>query len=107
MTRGSKIWLAVAAFLVITNTGAAAYAAALGEAGHSLVHVALAFAGGAWMWAVLARARRRAVTGPGDEQARVEYLQQSVDALAIELERLGEAQRFQEKLRSAEKDGQS
>jgi hypothetical protein len=30
----------------------------------------------------------------------VDYLQQSVDAMALELERIGEAQRFSEKLRS-------
>ena len=107
MTRSSKIWLAVATFLAVTNIGGAAYAVALDEAGHALVHVALAAAGGAWMWVLLSRSRRRAVAAPGGEQARIEYLQQSVDALAIELERLGEAQRFQEKLRSAPKDGQS
>jgi hypothetical protein len=106
MTRGSKIWLAVAGFLAITNIGGAAYAIALDEVGHALVHVALAVAGGAWMWALLARSRRRAVVAPGGEQARIDYLQQSVDAMAIELERLGEVQRFQEKLRSAAKDGQ-
>jgi hypothetical protein len=31
---------------------------------------------------------------------RIDYLQQSVDAVALEVERLGEAQRFQEKLRA-------
>jgi hypothetical protein len=33
------------------------------------------------------------------EQQRIEYLQQSVDAMALELERVGEAQRFADKLR--------
>ena len=32
--------------------------------------------------------------------SRLDYLQQSVDAVALEVERIGEAQRFNEKLRA-------
>ena len=32
-------------------------------------------------------------------EQRIEYLQQSIDAMALELERVGEAQRFSDKLR--------
>jgi hypothetical protein len=47
-----------------------------------------------------ARAQRESLsrTQPADE--RLEYLQQSVDAMALELERLGEKQRFSDKLTS-------
>jgi hypothetical protein len=38
----------------------------------------------------------------GDE--RLNYLQQSVDAVALEVERIGEAQRFNEKLRGEQSE---
>lgn len=37
-------------------------------------------------------------------EARIEYLQQSIDAMALELERIGEAQRFNDKLRAEKGD---
>jgi hypothetical protein len=39
------------------------------------------------------------ITAQADDP-RIEYLQQSVDAIAVEVERIGEAQRYQERLQA-------
>jgi hypothetical protein len=50
-----------------------------------------------WRWGVAA-ARRHSQLPPPMNDARLEQLQQSVDAIAIEVERIAEAQRFSAKL---------
>ena len=103
MTRRSKLWL-VGAAVVFTfiNVAGAAYAAAIREPLHAGVHVALLFLGaGAYLvWRGATRSRQHNLPQPADE--RLEYLQRSVDALALELERLSEAQRFSDKLRAGQ-----
>jgi len=100
MTRRSKLWLlGAAAVLAITNLGGAGYAAAMGEPLHASAHLAvLVLVVGACLVWRRGRAERENLprTQPADE--RLEYLQQSVDAMALELERLGEKQRFSDKL---------
>lgn len=44
------------------------------------------------------RRRTRVPRSEADDQRRLEHLQQSVDAIAIEVERIAEAQRFTAKL---------
>ena len=45
--------------------------------------------------------KRRQPAAPDQlPDARLDYLQQSVDAVALEVERIGEAQRFADKLRA-------
>ncbi|HMA02964.1 MAG: hypothetical protein ACM34L_14115 [Gemmatimonas sp.] len=48
-------------------------------------------------WAI-ASTKRRELMPPPYSDARLEQLQQSVDAIAIEVERIAEAQRFSAKL---------
>jgi len=48
-------------------------------------------------WAI-ASTKRRELMPPAHSDARLEQLQQSVDAIAIEVERIAEAQRFSAKL---------
>jgi hypothetical protein len=48
-------------------------------------------------WAIAATKRREQLPLP-DNDVRLEQLQQSVDAIAIEVERIAEAQRFSAKL---------
>jgi hypothetical protein len=103
MTRRSKIWRWAAGLYAFINIGGLVAAAAQDEEMHAYLHLFLLIVGlagfvGWWL------ARRGA---PRDEpqsqeqlpEARIAYLQQSIDAMALELERVGEAQRFQEKLR--------
>lgn len=56
---------------------------------------------------MLMRARRRADLSPIDEN-RLQHLEQAVDAIAIEIERISEGQRFTTRLLSqrAESEGQ-
>lgn len=105
MTRPSMLWRVAAALFVIINVGGAAYAVAMGERPHAMMHVALLVVGfigwqfGPW-------ARRQTPEPAQLPDARLDYLQQSVDAVALEVERIGEAQRFSDKLR-AEQGGTS
>jgi Na+/melibiose symporter-like transporter len=99
MTRRAKIWLAIAVLFSIINLGAAGYAAYLHEGPHAGIHVALAILGAFLGWLLLARPRPAAAGAPLDD-ARLENLQQSIDAIALEVERIGEAQRFSARLQA-------
>jgi hypothetical protein len=102
MTRRSKIWLLAAGVYGFLNIGGFGFAMAQGQGMHAMVHlffVLVAVAG--YVGYRLARRGAPEDHLPRAElaEARIEYLQQSVDALALELERVGEAQRFSDKLR--------
>ena len=102
MVGRSRLWQIGAALFVVINVLGAAYAIAMGEAMHAATHGVLLVVGyGAYLtWRTAARARKTNLHRAQLEDPRVDYLQQSVDAMALELERIGEAQRFSEKLRS-------
>ena len=100
MTRRSKIWRVVAALFTVLNLVGAGYAAVLGEGLHTSVHVALMLIGAFVVWRLSpATGTHDASTEPSVDD-RMEQLQQSVDAVAIEVERIGEAQRFSAKLQA-------
>jgi hypothetical protein len=102
MTRWSKIWRVAAGVFTFINVAGAVWAAAEGEEMHMTLHIFLLLLtlAGYVGWRL---ARRAALQDhlPRAELAeqRIAYLQQSVDAMALELERVGEAQRFSDKLR--------
>lgn len=102
MTRSYKLWQIGLALFALVNLAGAVYAAAMSEPMHAMVHVALFVAGlGAYaVLRVVQRGRRQpiALAEPADQ--RLDYLQQSVDAIALEVERLGEGQRYRDKLRA-------
>jgi hypothetical protein len=103
MSRRSKIWLwAAGGLYAFINVGGLAIALVRGEGMHAMLHLFLLLLGVAGY--VGYRLARRGA--PEDHlqraelaESRIEYLQQSVDAMALELERVGEAQRFSDKLR--------
>jgi hypothetical protein len=101
MSQPSKLWRVAAALFVLINVGGAGYAFAMGERPHALLHVGLLVVGFiGWQFAPW---KRREASAPEQlPDARLDYLQQSVDAVALEVERLGEAQRFADKLRTGQ-----
>jgi len=100
MSPRSRLWRAGAAFLVVFNVVGAVYAAAMGEQLHTASHVLLLMLGiGAYtVWGGRRLQKGVANGAPADE--RLQYLQQSIDAIAVEVERIGEKQRYYEKLQA-------
>lgn len=113
-----RAWIPIAWILSILNIGAVWFAAAPGEAWHATAHALLGalFALGAQRLTV----RRRALQAVGDDtklradldafrqelttlgqplgEDRLKRLEQAVDSIAVELERVGEGQRYVTKL---------
>jgi hypothetical protein len=102
MTTRSKLWTSAAGLYAFINAGGLAFAWAQGEEMHAMLHLFLLLLGVAgyvgWRLARRGAAPDHLPSAELPEQ-KLEYLQQSVDAMALELERVGEAQRFAEKLR--------
>ena len=101
MSRRSKLWAWAAGLYAFINVGGLISAAVQEEEMHMYLHLFLILIGLAgWLGWWLARrgaVRELPTAQLGDD--RVEYLQQSIDAMALELERIGEKQRFSDKLR--------
>jgi hypothetical protein len=102
MTRKGKIWSWAAGLYAFINVAGLFYAWAMDEEMHAMLHLFLLLIGAAGYigWRLARRGVPQEVPQAQlAEQQRLEYLQQSVDAMALELERVGEAQRFADKLR--------
>jgi hypothetical protein len=103
MNLRSRFWGIGAGLFTIVNFLGAGLAMAMGERVHTDVHLVLTLVGAlAYVaWRTLTRGRQRdaAIAGAASADPQIEYLQQSVDALALEVERLGEAQRARERSR--------
>jgi hypothetical protein len=98
MTSRSTLWRIVAALFTAVNLVGIGFAAAAGEGRHTAAHVVLAILGAYWMWRIAPRTTTQSGSTSQSERDRLEQLQQSMDAVALEVERIGEAQRFQAKL---------
>ena len=98
--RGRAIWRAAAMLFATVNLVGLGMATAGGEEMHSAVHVVLSLAGAAAAWRLGRREGPIERAGADPADARLEQLQQSIDAIALEVERIGEAQRFHAKLQS-------
>lgn len=102
MDRRSKVWLAAAALFTVGNLGGGIVAAAQGEWLHAGVHAGLMLLGAVLVWHLMpardAHGLSRSESEIPDLSPRVTdrlvQLEQSVDAIAIEAERIGEGQRF-------------
>jgi hypothetical protein len=94
--------LAAGAYAFI-NAAGLAYALSMDEEMHAMLHLFLILVGVAGYvgWRLARRGVPQQDHLPRAELAeeRIQYLQQSIDAMALELERVGEAQRFADKLR--------
>ena len=102
MTRRSKIWLVAVPYTVI-NGGGAVLAAAMGEPIHASIHVMLMGLGVvAWPWfSGRGKSRSEELVMPAQRNeidGHLTHLEQTMDAVAVEVERIGEGQRFITKL---------
>ena len=94
-----RAWIPIAWLLSLANIGATWFAAVPGEAWHATAHAALAALFGVGAQRLMDRRRSRADGGEtviGDERLR--HLETAIDAIAVEMERIGEGQRFVTKL---------
>ena len=96
MTRRAKVVAAVAALFALLNVGGAAFAGAQGEVSHAAAHVALFLLSACVVWWYAPR--RDARTLPHDVGERLTQLEHSLDSVAVEIERIGEGQRFMTRL---------
>jgi hypothetical protein len=98
MGRHIGLWQVVAAVFTIVNLVGLGMAMAAREQAHSGIHVAMSVLGAGAMWWLSGRRAYAPSTQSEMGTTRLEQLQQSVDAIALEVERIGEAQRFNAKL---------
>ena len=88
-----RAWIPVAWLLSLANLGAVWFAALPGEPWHASIHAALAVllaVGAQRLMARRASLGAEAAIG----ESREDRLEQAIDAIALELERVGEGQRF-------------
>jgi len=95
----SKGWKIAGGVFIAVNALGAPYAAMMGEWTHAFIHVAV-LAGGILGWQMFKHrgvneSESAALVNP---EARLDSLQNAVDSIALNVERIGEAQRYQEKL---------
>jgi hypothetical protein len=100
MSGRSGIWTVAAVVFTAVNLVGLGMAVAAQEQAHSGIHVALSLLGGYFVWRLSNRSARVDPAGALADDPRLEALQQSVDAVALEVERIGEAQRFHTKLQA-------
>jgi hypothetical protein len=94
MTGRSKLWLAVAGLFFFVNFAGAVLAAVQGEMLHAGTHAGLLVVG-AYIARRIWRRRESEITALSRELTDgLTHLEQSVAAVGIEVERIGEGQRF-------------
>ncbi|HJQ11642.1 MAG TPA: hypothetical protein VJ840_11495 [Gemmatimonadaceae bacterium] len=96
MAQRSRLWRVAGFAFIAINFAGGIYAAFIGEWMHATVHAVL-LALGLAAYSVF-RMRTPAEALPTETVERLKHLEQSVDALAIGVERVGEAQRYQTKI---------
>jgi hypothetical protein len=108
MLRRTRVWQTLAVLFVLLNVGAFVYAARMREVPHAALHVALAMVGVYLIrrlgWRRAPEAGSTTAVASGEFRDRLTRLEQSIDAAALEVERIGEGQRFMTRLFS-EQDG--
>jgi len=97
-------WLIVASLFTLGNAAGFGWALARGEMDHGLVHVALTLLGVYFIWLADADVGRRQQPALPPVDERFERLQQSMDAVAVEVERIAEAQRYRAKQEGERKE---
>jgi hypothetical protein len=94
MTRRSKFWLVAAVLFTVVNFAGGVLAAVQDEFLHASVHVALLLLGVYYTRRIWRSGWSTMPDLSSEITGRLKQLEHSVDAVAIEVERLGEGQRF-------------
>jgi hypothetical protein len=104
MARRVTRWQIAAVIFGVINAGGAVFAFVQGEMTHAVTHVGLLL-GTLAFWQVTSPSDRVETNSVPDQlDSQVERLQQSVDAIALEVERIGEGQRFINKLQQEQSE---
>ena len=98
MLRKDGVWMTAASLFTLGNAAGIGWAIAMQESTHAASHATLMMAGIIWIWWLVTRTERKNLVSMPLGDDRLERLQQSMDAIALEVERIGEAQRFSAKL---------
>jgi hypothetical protein len=95
------LWTGVLVLVSLGNLVSIWFAARPGEPWHATIHGALALGFGLWAQRRLLREEKRepALTGVADD--RLARIENSIDAVAVEVERIGEMERFSTALLSS------
>ena len=105
MTRRSKIWLTVAVIFTVINAGGIVPAAMEGQSLHAGIHVVLALLGAYYVRKIWRGVRPETPALNTDYTDRLTNLEHNINAVAVEVERIGEGQRFMTRVLT-EKPGQ-
>jgi hypothetical protein len=98
MTRRSRLWARAAVVFAFINLAGGVYAAVMGEPVHAATHALLLAATAFLWWRLSPQPDQAELDGARQAMQSIDHLQQSVDAIALEVERIGEAQRFETRL---------
>ncbi len=108
MAGRSLWWRAAAVVFAAGNAASVVYHVAIGEMGSAVVHATLAVGTLVFWQAVFSPKSEPDYTAdPQQVDSSLDHLQQSVDAIALEVERLGEGQRFAQKILEARLAGEN
>ena len=102
MAERRRWWRIAAAIFVVGNVASAIYHVAVGEMGQAAGHAGLAVGTVVfWLTVFSRKAEPDQTAAPQQIDSQIDHLQQSVDAIALEVERLGEGQRCAQKILQA------
>jgi len=93
-----KAWIPIAWLLSVGNLVSVWFAARPAETWHATIHALLAVLFGLGAQHLMARRRSESRAEPALESDRTKHIEQAIDAIAVELERVGEGQRYVTKL---------
>ena len=95
MAKRNRFWRIAAPVYTVVNVGGAIVAFAQGETMHAAAHGAALLVGYLiWQAFDVGRAEKQTEAIPEKVDLHLDHLQESVDELAVKVERMGENQRF-------------
>jgi hypothetical protein len=98
VTNKTRFWNAVLVLLSGVNLVAVWFAARPAEPWHATTHAALALGFGLWAQRRMGREQHREPAAASLPDERLERIERGIEAVAIEVERIGEMQRFAAKI---------